>query len=547
MLTRDELLKNVEARFLLDTQPTAGNTAGNKALGTSPPFDLDAALKAMDPELWSFLTSNDSPQLDLTGGVDRMDGSCTSVAFRAQDIESLLDQASSILDRALADRITWSALMERWALLRVDTLQSAALVSISDDEEKNSRFDFEADLAAGQKDARDRKETALGKQNDKLVQIGKKLDIADPSGLAAAEVNRRGAIAFVRDMPDPNFLAQPVTTTVPPTALNANKISDRTQPGTPGLGNLNYTLESQQATAELDRLLGSNAVEQSALAVQTEDLSAQKKGLETQSTWREANRNFLRQRAFIAKQALLVKLSMEQQGDVLDLRGQALSIKTRYIQAVSDAHARLMAVKKGLDAYYGYPFPDKRPDDLPDFAPENTKSHDDIVAWSRRVGHWLTAFRLRTSSYILPISLTSLTGNNSIDGKEHTFSLKDLFDPFQRHIRVYGIAAWAINDRDAFWQVDLTPPTEATVVFESSTSPVTVSQDPTLCRISRVMSRTRLAVPESGAVTSVFKGSPIGSWKVTVKPAPHQQTVPTSFPDDIEIDLYLNYLFVPTP
>jgi hypothetical protein len=158
---------------------------------------------------------------------------------------------------------------------------------------------------------------------------------------------------------------------------------------------------------------------------------------------------------------------MEQQGDVLDLIGQALSIKTRYIQAVSDAYVRLKAVEKGLDGYYGYPFPDKTPDPLPDFVPENTKSHDDIVAWSRRVAHWLTAFRLRTNSYILPLSLKSLTGNNSIDDKEHTFSLslKDFFDPFQRHIRVYGIAAWAVNDRNAFWQVDLKPPTEATVVF----------------------------------------------------------------------------------
>src|SRR5262245_20083420 len=93
---RKAMLDNIKSRFALDV-------------------DLDDALFARDPELWSTLVKNDIGILTLSGGVDPPYGSCTSVTFQPQDAESMLDQASAIIDRALADRNTWKSLLERWA------------------------------------------------------------------------------------------------------------------------------------------------------------------------------------------------------------------------------------------------------------------------------------------------------------------------------------------------------------------------------------------------------------------------------------------------
>jgi hypothetical protein len=421
--------------------------------------------------------------------------------------------------------------------------QSVCLEVISQNEEQHSRFDYEADIAKGQREGRDRKAAALASQQTKITNLRDNVDTSKDT--AKKEVIRRGAMAYVRDMPNQQFISQPITTDVPPDGPLLFHVG---QGGDGSLKRANWEMARDQAKAELDRQLISVDAETEAVRAQTEELDAHKKGLETQFTWTDANRTFLRQRAWTARQALLLKLSMANQGHALDFRDQAASVKTRYVQAISDAYSRLKAVETGLSAYYGYPFPDTRPDPLPTFVAHDTKTHDEIVAWTRRVAHWIAAFSKRTNNYILPLSLKSRTGNEFVSGLSTgswTFSLENFFDDFQRHIRVHGVTAWAVNDRNSLWQVDLTPPSTAKVMLESGGEPKTITQDAPLCRVSRVMSRVRLAVPEVGAVTGAFTGSPIGTWKVTVRNAAHPRTVPRQFPDDIEIDMYLSFLHLP--
>jgi hypothetical protein len=533
MPTRAQVLNELKSRFELN-------------------FDLDQELKTLDPEFWARMTAADENILGLTQGVDRTDGSCSTVVFRPQDAESLLDQASSILDRAIADRNAWQSLMAQWANLRLDLFQSISLERISEAEEGKFRFDFEADLAVGQKDASDRKASALATQQTHLQNLIQRLDT---SQAAASEVNRRGAIAYITDMADQHFQSDHVDTAVPPPDLGP--ILFNADPHNGSLPRARYKMAKDQATAELDRQhFGANA-DSAAVTAQTEELDANKKGLNTQSLWKDANRQFLRQRAWVARQALLTKLSMSHRDDALNFKAQALSAKTRYDQAVSDAYQRLKAVDAGLSYYYGYPYPDTRPDPLPVLAPPgDSHAHDQIIAWTRRVAHWLAAFTRRTNSYIVPLSLKTLAGDswsNLLKTGSVTFDLENYFDDFQRHIRVRGVAAWTIsernmlwdvNERNMFWEVDLIPPEQAVVHFESD-STSTVPQGKTLCRLSRVMSRQRLSVPEVGAVTSAFTGSPAGKWTVFVRSAANRHAPPANLPDDIEIDLYLSYLFAP--
>jgi len=515
--------------------------------------DLEDALKTLDPELWSTLVKQDAEILMLSGGINRPDGSCNLVTFRTQDAESLLDQASAIIDRALADRNTWKSLLERWATLRIDLIQSACLELISEAEERNSRFDYEADLAEGQKNARERKTAALADQQTKVTSLRNNLDTNTDT--AKSEVIRRAAMAYGRDMYNARFIDQAVTTDIPPQRAHLNPefgtpdpVLIHQSPGDDGrLKGANYKMARDQAKAELDRQFMGVDAESQAVKAQTEELDANKKGLDTQFAWANANRIFLRQRAWAARQALLMKLAMASHGDALDYIEQSESVKSRYIQAISDAYCRLETVENGLKAYYGYPHPDTNPDPLPKLKVDDTKSHDEIVAWLRRVAHWMAAFSKRTNSYIAPLSLKILTDNAWVQGQSSgswTFSLENYFDTFQRHVRVRGVTAWAVNDRNALWQVDLTPPKSATVHLESGELK-SITQDAPLCRISRVMSRVRLAVPEVGAVTAAFTGSPIGQWKVTVRNAATPKTVPEILPEDIEIDLYLSFLYVP--
>src|SRR5262245_49181424 len=116
----------------------------------------------LDEDSWKTTTSDDAKNLSVAGGVTRTQGSCSTVRFRPQDVEPLLDQATSILDRALSDRVTWHNMGEKWATLRLDVFQSRHLERIAELEEQQGRFDYEAALAAGQKDAADAKIDGLG-------------------------------------------------------------------------------------------------------------------------------------------------------------------------------------------------------------------------------------------------------------------------------------------------------------------------------------------------------------------------------------------------
>jgi len=209
---------------------------------------------------------------------------------------------------------------------------------------------------------------------------------------------------------------------------------------------------------------------------------------------------------------------------------------------LNDAYARLEKVNEGLNRLYSYRLSSGNLDPLPVLT-ENFESFDQILAWSRRVAAWLSAFNRRCHNYVLPLSVRRLAGAEWENGKE-TGKWKfpvgpDVFDENERHVRIRGMCAWCVGKEGPF-TLDVWLPTASHVRYEEG--PWTdLAQDVRRCRLGRVIKRETGSVPEVSGLTGLFNASPIGEWRVKV-------SNPTAdlleVPEDIQIDLYLSVLTI---
>ena len=267
--------------------------------------------------------------------------------------------------------------------------------------------------------------------------------------------------------------------------------------------------------------------------------------LEKQANWESKNAQHLRHRMDVARQTLRMKIAMAAITSMLDFDHQMISAQRQYLEGAHDAYKRLVAVDLGLRQLYQYPYPEA--DALPALS-QDPGSFDEVVSWARRAGRWLAAFNRRCNNYVLPVSVRRLTGSGWDSGRskgQWTFQVPTtLFDARERHVRLRGITAWALNDRDQLWETVVIPPKSTRVYYESDALSDPFVQECGTCRIAKVVSRRRVVMPEVSGITALYNASPLGEWTVTIRHAFDRETVPKQIPDDVELDLYLSVLTV---
>ncbi len=522
----DELLQALAQRFGLKT-PLA--LLWNKSDG-SPTSDTDR--KEAQREIEAKFTE----LLDLNYDILAVEISEGEAEFKERDVEPLLEQASALLDRALADRSTGQAAGEKYATFLIDAWRSMKLVEIGYREESQRKFEVPADMSKAQLDA----QTELS--NSLQASIRKRNDLSDffkRQGNASDAIARRYILALLdREQ----------------AMGNGDKVGPFPNPQNPVWGkdqepreqlifDLRLALEGIETEIQT-RFLD---VENSATQAQVDAADRVGAGLQSQNNWDSINRGFLHQRLDLDWVVLMLKEIFGNIDWFLDFGAQIESIKPRYQQSIVEAYARLEKVNSGLQLLYGFSTKDSLPPLTKNKKTVNMESVDAIVAWTRKVTTWLAAFTRNCQNYVLPISVRTVIGetewSDGIGKGSWAFSLKanDHF-PHDARIRLRGIAAWVSGgDSDRLWTVDLQLPNDTHIIDESGSSSH-YGQGTIQCRISKVTQRSANRSSEIAGIVSCYNASPVDDWKVSIDDAfGRRDPLGNRFQlDDVQMDLYLS-------
>ena len=145
----------------------------------------------------------DKDVFNIHTNLNSIAGTKGDVRFRSQDVEPLLDQATTILDKCGSDRSRWQSAGEKFANLRLDLFNSVRLDGISLEEERDGRFDVEAALTSGQRAANTAKRDATQNKLDALTQLLRFVDRSTPVGARA--VRRAQAIQYIQRCTRPSL------------------------------------------------------------------------------------------------------------------------------------------------------------------------------------------------------------------------------------------------------------------------------------------------------------------------------------------------------
>ncbi|MGD0074762.1 MAG: hypothetical protein ABSD31_10535 [Candidatus Binataceae bacterium] len=484
--------------------------------------------------------------LRFADNISTLPGVSTDTSFKWRDVEPLLEQANALLDRAIADRTVLQSVGEKWATLLLDIIRSINLIKITDRERAAKpfgRFETPFIVSSNQCDAQNlianglTRQAAFHMNASKIVSANKDIQIdrsAWEESAALADKDGGNIKAWLGEAP-------------PDADIGAHNARE----------NIAAATARRRLRVEADTELNLLAAEDATISAQVDAAQKTLAGLQAQMAWDQKNQEFMGARADLDRYLLMLKIFLVKVDWMLDFEQQFSSVRSRYNQSLRDAYDRLRVVQTGLWLLYGFSRKqrDGSPDLLPDLRDE-VKSHDDIIAWTRRATTWLAATTRRCNNYVAPISVKSAPESHSsieIRDREWSFKFKlgpDMFpDP---RVRIRGIAAWIVGGGDdRLWTVSMTLPNRTQIIDEGG-HPVQsldpdgnksewYNQGDIRCRISNVTKRSLDRNTEIAGIASCFNASPIGEWTVRLEDAFGQASV-FGEPDDVQIDLYLSVI-----
>jgi hypothetical protein len=189
-------------------------------------------------------------------------------------------------------------------------------------------------------------------------------------------------------------------------------------------------------------------------------------------------------------------------------------IQTRFQADFTDAMLRLATLSKGLSQIYGYKLP----------LGASSTPFDDALLAVRAAMEWLVRFSGLEQNYILPVSLESLSSNDwnaglSDDGCRGywQFIIPPEYFPDQAHVRLRGISAIVDAEGDTpLFQCALRVPEAGAIKFLDGSSHSLQQADLPTVRIGRVLKRDSMRPADIVGTLSLHNVSPIGQWKMAV-------------------------------
>lgn len=448
------------------------------------------------------------------------------IDFSSFHVESLLDQAADLFDRAIRDRASWDDLIGKYVELLLELHEFRELDAIHQEEEASGIYEVEAKEASS---------SLWSGQADYYTQ-------GHLRWLAEAIRDSEFSSSTINSIYN-QYRYQAFTYGLVPYYFKNQDFDRWASYSVGGVSKQIYKISLEAAEVivrrELELARGLHAITTRTFEGNESVTKRRLDGLDARADWESSNSNFRRRRTATARklEEIKARLAVEPEGP-LNYGKRLQALQRRFQQDFRDGLARLQAAAKGLHDLYRYT------EALP---PATSSTYfDDCLLWNRQAIQWLVRFAQREQNVVLPVSLRDLLGDKAWKAgrKKRSWSVdlpKDLLVG-SRHLRLRGIAAFATGPmlENTLWRVRLTPPIDASILdLDGQEWPLKQKGIPD-ATLARVCTRNHQREPDVVGIVAFHNLSPFGQWQVVLESVIPRST-PISRLEDLTLELHLAY------
>jgi hypothetical protein len=441
-------------------------------------------------------------------------------AFRPQFVEPLLQQASGLVDRVLAEDATYRQLRIDQLNLRLDLDELERLQAINDDEVEKGLFHVPFWEASASLES----DKALKKAQTDLVAFVKSNAERQAQLAGWATENAQQPLATGWE----GKLSQHTLRLFNGYSAPADQVPS----GAVGTaGNIIGGIISHEASSY------ALSYTQAQLAAQQGPVDARAIPLEKRVAYLDADAGFKERRKITAHQKLMDKLDAVQTPHApLNYADRLAAIEQRAAVDLRQAYQRLIAVRTGMALIYGLTVPE-----LPSI-PVTPLKEDDfdflnrLVAWVRHAGLALQRIYDNDQDVVVSLSVAErLKHEHFHEGRKRGYWEFDIepahFADFKL-VRLRGVSAVS-HSTDRSYSFILTPPRDCGVLHGPTRSLTEIALDIDPCWLGQVTSSRSLR-PDICGTRVLWNASPIGRWSLRIAPGTSASEL-----DDLRLNFHI--------
>lgn len=491
--------------------------------------------------------------------------------FSPFQVEQLIIQASSLLDRSIAGRVEWEELAARAFLQGSDLNQFLDLKKIYDKQVAADPGLYEWSAQQAREDAtaenaglqgalavsgalKDVESYVTGKRSSMVMLLRRAANLAHLPTFLYNLPQQTGwqswywPPAEARGAYPPNeYPKDDKGNDEKPVEIFPNiasEIAARAQ--------TEFTVDSQLKHLAVDE-------ENAKAAISA--LTARQKAADVRARWEEVNKAFRQQQDEVINKNQTAKAAEAiKAGGAINLVERMNLVAARYERDLRDAIFRLAVATRGIYAIYGYDsLLPGQPEPSADFpqpgAIASREFHEACTKWARDAIGFLNRFAQFEQGIVHPLSVKSLLSDTewkagiAAHSWSFSFSEADLnafWGAELYHVRLRGLSAFVSdNDPNTLWQINVRVPDLGQygllpdpVTGQKRAARSLDQQFLPACRFGRARSRASAQPPDVSGVVSLYNACPFGKWTLSIPPAAlggHD----LSTVGDIQLDLHL--------
>lgn len=435
----------------------------------------------------------------------RFEPSALPHSFRWNHADLLLDEAHSLLSRALDARSEWRDRYLKFHTFLSELEQFEVLDAIHKEETRAGFYETDSILAHAEEDAAQAMIDKLDEARGNLESIATRQAQNSWQQILAQTILGwlSHVSAYASGAADQHATFNQVNKTV------LEHCKDEA-----------FNIANHNVQNDLERIRAEAATRTSDL----NGLSKRMTGLAARATWESKSAIFRQlrtdalRRLFAHKRALL-----SEAGGGLDFPTQLKSALRRCQRDYSDGLEHAVGADLGLHRIFGY---EPR---LPSavaraIASDKALNHapaalDEAIEWTRNASSWLTHFVQRDGLAPVSLSLRRLVlasaWRDFLRSGELSFVIPEDFFPKQSHVRFRGASLHTMDARGVFGASLKVPSTSFYRMRDGSAHDSNQHDIPAL-RIGAVRRYDAARPPEVAGMSAAFNISPIGSWRLSL-------------------------------
>lgn len=421
-------------------------------------------------------------------------------AFNPFHVETLLDQASNILDRAIRDRSQYEAIAAEYFSLMTELGEYLALDEIHKEEDAAGIYDVDWTTAVSELNAEYeiRDLNFLCKSGSDWTYTAQFSQQAMDGYSAASQ-----CAAFISGAVPYSYKDQEFAGYVKHTWNGATRYAYEHLKISAFTTSWHY-LKTQEWTVYCAK---------ETYEGQWKSSLQRLKGLENKAAWEGSKRDFQRRRTLVARHVQDARLKAAVSPDgVLNSSRRLPAIKRRFEQDFNNALGRLKAASQGMEILFGYKTP----------LPNDTQSidfFDDCLQWTRSSTDWLIRFARLEQSYVHVVSLRDILGKSAFkegrSNRKWKIHIGHVSFPGMSHVRLRGVSVF-VDDAliKRTWRFKLQAPEKSEIKISGGATRMLNQSVIRPVIVGRAAEYGSAREPDINGTSSLLNASPIGEWEI---------------------------------